>query len=299
MATKSVDLTQLFGAAASALLENKETLNQADAYNHDHGDNMVQIFNAITQAMQEKSSALPSDQLAYASNKVQATSQSGSAKLYAEGLQKAATKMQGKKTVTPDNAVTLLQALMGTQSKVTPKTLQSQAQAQAAYGGGSGADLLGALLGGGAMNAPQQSASSGSGDLLGSLLGGLMGAPQQQQQPTSQGTGDLLGALLGGANANAGAASNADPMSDMLGSLLGGLTGTGSSSSAQSGKIDIAKLLKAGMAYMAAKQSGSTGLEAILQAVMAGSRVGNQGYRAQSGTLVASSLLQALSQMAR
>lgn len=297
MATKSVDLTQLFGAAASALLENKETLNQADAYNHNHGDNMVQIFNVITQAMQEKSTATPSDRLAYASNKVQATSQSGSAKLYAEGLQKAATKMQGKKSVTPDNAVTLLQALMGTQNKVAPKTLQSQAQA--AYGSGSGSDLLGALLGGGAMSAPQQTAPAASGDLLGSLLGGLMGVPQQQQQPASQGTGDLLGALLGGASANTGAASNADPMSDILGSLLGGMTGTGSSSSAQSGKIDIGKLLKAGMAYMAAKQSGSSGLEALLQAVMAGSRVGNQGYRAQSGTLVASSVLQALAQMAR
>jgi len=56
-------------------------------------------------------------------------------------------------------------------------------------------------------------------------------------------------------------------------------------------------LLKAGMAYFSAKQSGSTGMEAILQAVMAGSRVGDQGYRAQSGTLVASSLLQALAQM--
>ncbi len=299
MATKSVDLTQLFGAAASALLDNKDTLNQADEYNHDHGDNMVQIFNVITQAMQEKGTATPSDRLAYASNKLQATTQSGSAKLYAEGLQKAATKMQGKKTVTPDNAVTLLQALMGTQNKVAPKTLQSQAQAQAAYGGGSGADLLGALLGGGAMSSPQQTAPSGSGDLLGSLLGGLMGAPQQQQQPASQGTGDLLGALLGGAGTNTGAASNADPMSDMLGSLLGGMTGGASSGSAQSGKIDIGKLLKAGMAYMSAKQSGASGIEAILQAVMAGSRVGNQGYRAQSGTLVASSILQALAQMAR
>jgi len=100
----------------------------------------------------------------------------------------------------------------------------------------------------------QQSSAPASGDLLGSLLGGLMGAPQQQQQPASQGTADLLGALLGGTRQSTGAASNADPMGDMLGSLLGGLTGTGTSSSAQSGKIDIGKLLKAGMAYMSAKQ---------------------------------------------
>jgi len=296
MATKSVDLTQLFGSVVNTMVENKESLNQADTYNHDHGTNMVEIFDVITKAMQEKNTATPSERLAYASNTLQAKSQSGSAKLYAEGLQKAAVKMQGKKTVTPDSAVTLLQALMGTQSKVAPKTLQSQAQAT--YPSGSGADLLGALLGG---TAPQQQQSApASGDLLGSLLGGLMGAPQQQQQQSaSQGTGDLLGALLGGASPNAGTASNVNPMGDVLGSLLGGLSGTGTSSSAQSGKIDIGKLLKAGMAYMAAKQSGSSGMEAILQAVMAGSRVGNQGYRAQSGTLVASSILQALAQMSK
>jgi len=300
MATKSVDLTQLFGSVVNTMLENKDSLNQADTYNHDHGTNMVEIFDVITKAMQEKNTAMPSERLAYASNKLQSASQSGSAKLYAEGLQKAAVKMQGKKTVTPDNAVTLLQALMGTQSKVAPKTLQSQAQAT--YGSGSGADLLGALLGGAVpQQQQQQSAAPASGDLLGSLLGGLMGAPQQQQQqqPASQGMGDLMGALLGGAGQNTGAASNADPMGDLLGSLLGGSTGSGASSGVQSGKIDIAKLLKAGMAYMAAKQSGASGIEAILQAVMAGSRVGNQGYRAQSGTLVASSILQALAQMAR
>jgi len=297
MATKSIDLTQLFGSVVNTMVENKESLNQADTYNHDHGTNMVEIFDVITKAMQEKNTATPSERLAYASNTLQAKSQSGSAKLYAEGLQKAAVKMQGKKTVTPDNAVTLLQALMGTQSKVAPKTLQSQAQTT--YRSGSGADLLGALLGGAVAPQQQQSSAPASGDLLGSLLGGLMGAPQQQQQPASQGTADLLGALLGGASQTTGAASNADPMGDMLGSLLGGLTGTGTSSSAQSGKIDIGKLLKAGVAYMAAKQSGSSGMEAILQAVMAGSRVGNQGYRAQSGTLVASSILQALAQMSK
>ncbi len=299
MATKSVDLTQLFGSVVNTMVENKEALNQADIYNHDHGTNMVEIFDVITKAMQEKNTAMPSERLAYASSKLQSASQSGSAKLYAEGLQKAAVKMQGKKTVTPDNAVTLLQALMGTQSKVAPKTLQSQAQAT--YGSGSGADLLGALLGGAIpQQQQQQSAAPASGDLLGSLLGGLMGAPQQQQQqPASQGMGDLMGALLGGAGQNTGAASNADPMGDLLGSLLGGSSGSSASSGAQSGKIDIAKLLKAGMAYMAAKQSGASGIEAILQAVMAGSRVGNQGYRAQSGTLVASSILQALAQMAR
>jgi len=269
MATQSIDLAKLFGTVVTTLSENKEALNQADTYNHNHGDNMVEIFQSVTQAVQQKKSATPAEQLAYASKIVQSKSQSGSAKLYAEGLQSAATKMQGKKTITPNNAVTMLQALMGTQTKVTPQALQSQAQA--AYGSGSGADLLGSLLGGMNGTSQQQEPSAASGDLLGSLLG------------------KLAGGSMAPADQDAGA--------DLLGSLLGGLTGK-SSGKKQSGKIDVATLLKAGMSYMSAKQSGSTGLEALLQAIMAGSRVGNQGYRAQSGTLVASSLLQTLAQMA-
>lgn len=292
MATQTVDLAQLFGTVATTLLENRETLNQADAYNHNHGDNMVEIFQSVTNAVQQKKTATPAEQLAYASKVVQSKSQSGSAKLYAEGLQNAATKLQGKKAVTPNTAVTLLQALMGTQNKVTPETLQSQAQAT--YGGGSSGDLLGALLGGMTAAPQQQQQAAPGGDLLGALLGGMTGAPQQQQQAAPG--GDLLGALLGGMTGAQPQQSTGAASGDLLGSLLGGLTGA-PSGGAQSGKIDVAKLLKAGMAYMSAKQSGASGMEAILQAVMAGSRVGNQGYRAQSGTMVASSLLQALAQM--
>lgn len=40
-------------------------------------------------------------------------------------------------------------------------------------------------------------------------------------------------------------------------------------------------------------------MDAILQAVMAGSRAGTQDYRAQSGTLVANTLMQALTQMSK
>lgn len=293
MATQSVDLAQLFGTVVSTLNENKAALNQADTYNHNHGDNMVEIFQAVTQAVQQKKSATPAEQLAYASKAVQAKSKSGSAKLYAEGLQNAATKLQGKKTVTPNTAVTLLQALMGTQTKVTPQTLQSQAQA--AYGGNAGADLLGSLLGG-MTSGGQATQAAGADDLLGSLLGGMTGT--NQQQVPSAASGDLLGSLLGGLAGSSTAPAGQDASADILGSLLGGLTGT-TSAKKTPGKIDINTLLKAGMAYMAAKQSGSTGIEALLQAIMAGSRVGNQGYRAQSGTLVASSLLQALSQMSR
>lgn len=219
MATQSIDLAQLFGTVATALTQNQTTLNNADTYNHDHGDHMVEIFEVITQAMKEKSSAVPADQLAYASELLRAKSKSGSAKLYAEGLSDASTKLQGKKTVTTNTAMTLIQSLLGTQKKVPTTTFASKTSTD------TGADLLG------------------------SLLGGLTGTTQTKT--------------------------------------------TGKSTS----KIDINKLLKAGMTYVEAKQSGSSDLDAILNAVVSSSRVSDYDYHAQSGTIVANTLLQALTGM--
>lgn len=221
MATQSVDLAQLFGTVASALAQNQSTLNTADTYNHDHGDNMVQIFEVITQAMKEKNAATPADQLAYASQLLRSKSQSGSAKIYAEGLSEASSRFQGKKTVTPNSAMTLIQALLGAQKKVPTSSLRI---------------------------------------------------------PSTTGGSD-----------------------DLLGSLLGGLTGASSSAPSRSGssQIDISKLLRAGMTYMQAKQSGSSDLDALLNAVMSNSRMSSSDYRSQSGAMVANALLKALTGMSK
>ena len=55
------DLSSLFGVAAKALAANQGALNQADAHNGNHGDNMVQMFNMLTQVMGEQKGASPSD----------------------------------------------------------------------------------------------------------------------------------------------------------------------------------------------------------------------------------------------
>ena len=78
---------------------------------------------------------------------------------------------------------------------------------------------------------------------------------------------------------------------------MGGLAGGSGGDGLADGKLDVADLLTAGMSYMQAKQSGSTDLNALLSAVMAGSRMGSQDYRTQSGTLVANTLLQSLTKM--
>ena len=106
-----IDLINLFQKVTGTLTKNKETLNEADTSNHDHGDNMVDTFEVITQAMREKKDADPADQLAYASQ-ILRQRKSGSAQVYAQGLSQAAQEFQGQQ-VTPNNAMTLIQTLLG------------------------------------------------------------------------------------------------------------------------------------------------------------------------------------------
>jgi hypothetical protein len=230
--SNQINLVNVFKAVAGSLSSQRETLNNADTYNHDHGDNMVEIFNAISQAMQAKKTANPADQLEYASQLLR-QQKSGSAQVYAQGLTQASKEFQGKKQVTPNNALTLIQALLG---------------------GGQ---------------APSSQPQAGLGDLLGSLVGGGS-APAQQSQT---GTGDLLGMLLGGSNTTPAQSQN--QQADV--------------------GIDVGDLLNAGMAFMNTKSQGGNNMQAIVNALVSSSAMGNSGHRSQSGALVVNSLLQAIS----
>lgn len=232
--SNKVNLASLFQAVAGNLTNQKETLNNADTYNHDHGDNMVEIFTVISQAMQAKRNATPADQLAYASQ-ILRERQSGSAQLYAQGLSQASKEFQGQKKVTPDNSIKLIQALLGGGQAPT-------APSQAGMG-----DLLGSLLGGGNANTPQS--QGGTGDLLGMLLGGS-GAPQGQSQEQQAAPG-----------------------------------------------VDMGDLLNAGMAFMNTKSQGGNNAQALVNALVSASAMGNSGHRSQSGAVVVNSLLQAIGNM--
>lgn len=212
----SVDLAKMFGAVAKAMAENQTDLNQADSYNHDHGDNMVQIFNTITKAIKEKPTASAAAQLGNASAALAKNTTSGSAKLYSEGLKNAANQFKGTQSLTATDAMQLIQLLLGS----------SGAAAQS--------------------STPSESAG---GDLLGSILGGLTGSQQTQ-----------------------------------------GNTDSG---------IDLGDILNAGAAFLNAKESGKSGLEAALSTLVTGSAVANQDYRSQSATLVADTLINVISQMAK
>lgn len=207
---KKVNLAKLFGAVANSMGEQRETLNQADAYNKDHGDHMVEIFEVVTQAVKEKKNLPPADQLAYASE-ILRRRQSGSAQVYANGFAQAAQQFQGQ-PVTTDNAGMLIQALLG----------GGQVPAQATGAGG---------------------------DMIGALLGGLTGQPTQQQ-PGGEG-------------------------------------------------LDLGDLLNAGMAFMNAKQQGSSTAEAAINALMSASPLGQSSHRKESGAMVANTILQVLGSMSK
>jgi hypothetical protein len=229
-----LNLANLFKSVAGSLTNQRENLNNADTYNHDHGDNMVEVFNVISQAMQAKKNADPADQLAYASQLLRQR-KSGSAQVYAQGLSQASNEFKGQQQLTPDNAINLIQALMG----------------------------------GGQVSTAQP--QSGMGDLLGSLLGGGNTTPQQSQS----GTGDLFSMLLGEANTK-----QAQPQEKQA-----------------TPGIDVGDLLNAGMAFMNTKSQGGNNLDAIVNALVSGSAMGNSLHRSQSGTLVVNSLLKAISGM--
>jgi hypothetical protein len=198
-----LDLAGLFQNVTQNLMGKKDVLNQADTYNNNHGDNMVEIFKVITQAMEQKQGAAPSEQLAYASQLLK-QKESGSAQVYSQNLLQASKEFKGQQ-ITTDNAFGLLQTLLG------------------------------------AGQTPASEKPSGSGDMLGSLLSGLVGGG------TSEGGG-----------------------------------------------LDAADLLTAGMTFFQSKQGGDSDIEALVDAFVSTSAMGQSPHRAQSGAVVANTLMQVL-----
>jgi len=212
MAQSGVNLVSLFNTVSKVMNQNQDSLNQADNYNHDHGDHMAETFQVIAQAMKEKQNAEPADQLAYASELLRQQTSSGSSQVYASNLAQAASQLQGQPSITADNAMQLVQSLLGG---------AGQAQSQ---GGG---DLLGSVLSGlgGASQTGEQSAGAAvnPADLLSAGMS-FFGAKQRGAS-----TGEaLIGALLGGSQLNDGAHRQqsgelvANTLLQSLGSLLGG-----------------------------------------------------------------------------
>lgn len=287
---RQVNLEKSFREVTRTLKENKETLNAADEYNHNHGDNMVKNFQVITKAMREKRGSEPAEQLAYASQMLADRSQSGSGQMYAQGLARAAERMRGEQAVTPETAMTLVQALMGGQpGAVQPGTAQADAMSS----------MLGSLMSG--------QSGAGQGDMMGTIMDAITNAQGGGQAAGQSSSGqsdpitDLLGGLLGGGGGAQQTSGQSDPFTDLLGGLLGGggqQSGGQQMPGQQAGQagqgINIQQLMAAGMAFMQARQRGASPMEALVQAVMAGSQMNNSPHHSQSGQMVAGTLINIL-----
>jgi hypothetical protein len=121
----------------------------------------------------------------------------------------------------------------------------------------------------------------------------------QGQAVTTDNAGMLLQSLLGGGQAPAAPSQGAGAGGDMLGALLGGLTGQSGQQQGANNGLDMGDLLSAGMAFMNAKQQGGSTTEAALNALMSAGPLGQASHRQQSGSVVASTLMQVLGSMSK
>lgn len=224
MANNQIDLFSLFNQVTKTVKDNKTSLNEADSYNHDHGDHMVEIFEVITKAVKEKNNADPADQLEYAASLLRQKAKSGSGKLYAQGLNEAAKTMVGK-DLNAGSVMSMMQTILGAG--------EAPAKKPAASGDVLGS-LLGSLAGGG-----KTDANSGGMD-----LGGLLGALTGSETPNAQeglDIGDLLGAGMSFLSAKQGGKSNLEAIT---GALVSGSQMATSPDREQSSQLVTSTLLK-------------------------------------------------------
>jgi hypothetical protein len=299
------DLSTVFKAVTEALAENQFNLDAADEYNGNHGTHMVETFNLIQKAVASKSDESAADQLAYASQQLRSNTTSGSAKLYADGLEDAAEQFKGKE-FNQKSAGTLINALMGSKPSAeggsgdflstllggltgTPQPKpQPQAQQPAPE---QPDDLVGSLLG----NIPQQTSNQpqagAGGDLLSTLLGGMGGSQAQQQQPQQDAGGDLLSTLLGGMGGSQTQQQQPqqDAGGDLLSTLLGGMGGAQTQQQQpqqnQSGGGDLLSTLLGGLGgSSSSSQSSGGGMGGLLSTLLGGqgsSQGGSSGLDAK------------------
>ncbi len=225
MAKNQIDLFSLFNQVTKTMQDSKTSLNKADTYNHDHGDNMVEIFEVITQAMKEKKSADPADQLEYAASLLRGQATSGSGKLYAQGVNAAAKQMVGK-DLNAGSIMSMVQTILGAGEAPTGKSAPS-------------GDVLGSLLeafvGGGTTGTKDDGLD------LGDLLGSLAGAGSSDDGKDGLDLGDLLGAGMSYMTAKQ---SGKSTMEALTGALMSGSQIASSPYREQSTQLVTSTLLK-------------------------------------------------------
>ena len=204
MASSTIDLGSIFKQVSKVMQENQSSLNDADTYNHDHGDHMVEIFEVITKAMKDKKNADAADQLEYAAELLRKKSSSGSGTLYADGLNKAAKQVTGKE-LDAGSVISMLSTLMGSSESAASQT------------------------------------NSGSGDLLGSLLGQLGGSAAPEESQDGLDLSDLLNAGMNFMSAKQSGKTNLEAITGAL--VSSSQVASGSAHRAQSTELVTSTVL--------------------------------------------------------
>ena len=194
--SSQVDLVKLFSAAAETLQENKQELNQADEYNHDHGDHMVEIFQLITGAMKEAPQEKPAQGFQAASQKLE-KKDSGSAAIYAKGLAQAADYFKGQ-DLDANQLLPLLQTMLGGgEAEVNKGAGGLLDSLVSSFGGEDGLDLADILNAGASFLESKQAGESNLEAAVDAVISASkMGETPHRAQSSKLVADALLGQLL-------------------------------------------------------------------------------------------------------
>jgi len=175
-----LEVSSIFQAVLDELIHKQPELNQADPYNQNHGDHMVEIFRLAVRAAQEKQSASLAEAMEYASQLLLGCEENGSAQVYARGLTCLAEQFSQRQIDLDDLAPYAQVAISGK----TQKNGQSTS--------GRSGDILKALLS--ALAEWERLETDQPGSNRGVDLGYLLGVGMAYLQAKQQGS-DRLGVL--------------------------------------------------------------------------------------------------------
>jgi hypothetical protein len=195
MSHSQVDLADLFAVAQQTVTAHQQEINDLDGYNGNHGDNMVGNMELIVGALRQRRDQPPAAALEYAGQRLQAEGRGRTSQYYAQGLAQAAAQVQGRSGLTTDDALSVVQSLLG--------AIPAQGHPEQPQAGGS---VLDQMLGMSQAQAAQpEQQSSPLGGLLKSLAPAALAflrAKQSGGDATAAAGQALLGALTGAQQVN-------------------------------------------------------------------------------------------------
>lgn len=204
-------LVAVFEAITQNLEQDRDDINQLDRDDHDTGDNMVNNFRLVTSSLQQQigqgGEVDVGAALGQAAQVLREGGAGSTAPIYAQGLEDAASRLQGQSSFSLNDLLPLLEGLLG----------GAQQAGGAQQGQGSLLDVLIPAIG-----AYSSAKRSGQGDLeavLGALLETRRGANGTAR--SSSGYGKAAGRDTTG-EVDPGAAAAASLLEGLFGALLKG-----------------------------------------------------------------------------